>query len=83
MTQTQVSIPGYKVSEQLYDGLRTLLQILIISAKSPKQLHLLTVGLLKRSPVLEAQNEHGYKTPISIQVLWRDWLKLHDKSEGL
>lgn len=26
--------------------------------------------------------EHRHKTPIGIQVLWRGWLKLHDKSEG-
>jgi len=26
--------------------------------------------------------EHRSKTPIGIQVLWRGWLKLHDKSEG-
>jgi len=26
--------------------------------------------------------EHRQNTPISIQFLWRGWLKLHDKSQG-
>jgi hypothetical protein len=26
--------------------------------------------------------EHRHQTPIGIQVLWRGWLKLHEKSEG-
>jgi hypothetical protein len=26
--------------------------------------------------------QHRRNTPIGIQVLWRGWLKLHDKSEG-
>lgn len=64
----------------------------ILKAKSPKLPKILTVGwaveAIARGALPEAiarlggYLEHRRKTPIGIQLLWRGWLKLHDKSEG-
>ena len=47
-------------------------------------LRLLTVAVcvVETVAALGGYLEHRRKTPIGIQVLWRGWLKLHDKSEG-
>ena len=58
-------------------------QIAVLKAKSPQQLKVLTVAWAIVSVAhLGGYLEHRRKTPIGIQVLWRGWLKLHDKSEG-
>ncbi len=58
-------------------------QLRIISAKSPKLPKVLTVSwAVQAIPRLGGYLEHPRNTPIGIQVLWRGWLKLHDKSEG-
>jgi len=58
-------------------------QIAVLKAKSPQQLKVLTVAWAVESVAhLGGYLEHRRKTPIGIQVLWRGWLKLHDKSEG-
>ncbi|MBN4001342.1 MAG: hypothetical protein HWQ58_05705 [Nostoc sp. LPT] len=61
-----------------------------MKAKSPKLPKTLTVSWAVQAlaqpaagiPCLGGYLEHRHKTPIGIQVLWRGWLKLHDKSEG-
>lgn len=59
------------------------LQLRILKAKSPKRPKLLTVSwAVEAIARLGGHLEHRHKTPIGIQVLWRGWLKLHDKSEG-
>jgi hypothetical protein len=59
------------------------LQLRILKAKSPKLPKILTVSwAVEAIARLGGYLEHRHKTPIGIQVLWRGWLKLHDKSEG-
>ena len=66
------------------------LQLQVLKAKSAKLPKLLTVGWAVEALAQPAAGiarlggylEHRSKTPIGIQVLWRGWLKLHDKSEG-
>ena len=59
------------------------LQLRILKAKSPKLPKVLTVSWAVEAVArLGGYLEHRSKTPIGIQVLWRGWLKLHDKSEG-
>ncbi|MEH2084554.1 MAG: hypothetical protein V7K89_32670 [Nostoc sp.] len=61
-----------------------------MSAKSPKLPNTLTVNWAVQALAQPATGiarfggylEHRHKNPIGIQVLWRGWLKLHDKSEG-
>lgn len=63
----------------------------MLKAKSPKLPKVLTVGWAVEAFTKCAEGiarlggylEHRHRTPIGIQVLWRGWLKLHDKSEGL
>ena len=59
------------------------LELKILKAKSPKLPKVLTVSWAVEAVArLGGYLEHRSKTPIGIQVLWRGWLKLHDKSEG-
>lgn len=59
------------------------LQLQVLKAKSPKLPKVLTVGWAVEAVArLGGYLEHRHNTPIGIQVLWRGWLKLHDKSEG-
>jgi hypothetical protein len=59
------------------------LELRILKAKSPKLPKVLTVSWAVEAVArLGGYLEHRSKTPIGIQVLWRGWLKLHDKSEG-
>ncbi|MCC5623182.1 IS4 family transposase, partial [Nostoc sp. CHAB 5715] len=59
------------------------LELRILKAKSPKLPKVLTVSwAIEAIARLGGYLEHRRNTPIGIQVLWRGWLKLHDKSEG-
>ncbi len=59
------------------------LQLRILKAKSPKLPKLLTISWAVETVArLGGYLEHRSKIPISIQVLWRGWLKLHDLCEG-
>ncbi len=58
-------------------------QIEGLKAKFPKLPKVLTVSWAVEAVArLGGYLEHRRQTPIGIQVLWRGWSKLHDKSEG-
>jgi len=58
------------------------IQLQVLKAKSPKLPQVLTQALAVEAVTrLGGYLEQRRKTPIGIQVLWRGWLKLHDKSE--
>ena len=58
-------------------------QIEGLKAKLPKLPKVLTVSWAVEAVArLGGYLEHRRQTPIGIQVLWRGWSKLHDKSGG-
>ncbi|NEQ46758.1 MAG: hypothetical protein F6K00_25710 [Leptolyngbya sp. SIOISBB] len=58
-------------------------QLQVLQAKSAQLPKILTVAwAVEAIARLGGYLEHRRKTPIGIQVLWREWAKLHDLVEG-